>query len=141
MPPKGFRNLENFISHLESIGDLKRIKTEVSPELEITEIASRTVREGGPALLFENVQGSDFPLVINLFGTEQRVELALGRKPASVGEELVEIFRKVNPPSIGGIFSVLPKATGLLSMRTKKVRRGDVQQVETEPDLSKLPLM
>ena len=141
MSTKGFRNLSSYISHLESIGDLKRIKTEVSPELEITEIASRTVRDGGPALLFENVEGSDFPLVINLFGTEERVELALGRKPSDVGEELVEIFRKVNPPTIGGIFSVLPKAAGLLSMRTKKVRRGDVQQVETEPDLSRLPVI
>ena len=140
MPANDFRNLSSFISHLESEGDLKRIRAEVDPELEITEIASRTVKEGGPALVFENVAGADFPLAINLFGTERRVELALGRRPREVGEELVEIFRKVNPPTLGGIFSVLPKARNLLSMRTKKVRRGDVQQVEASPDLSKLPV-
>lgn len=141
MPATDFRSLSSFISHLESIGDLKRIRAEVDPELEITEIASRTVKEGGPALVFENVAGSDFPLAINLFGTERRVELALGRKPREVGEELVEIFRKVNPPTLNGIFSVLPKARNLLSMRTKKVRRGAAQQVEISPDLSKLPVI
>ena len=136
-----FRTLSSFMEHLEREGDLVRVKTEVDPELEITEIASRTVREGGPALLFENVAGADFPLVINLFGTERRVELALGRKPREVGEELVEIFAKVNPPTVSGIFSVLPRARNLLSMRTKKVRRGDSQQVEARPDLSRLPVI
>ena len=141
MRSKNFKNLSSYIDHLEATGDLKRIKTEVSPELEITEIASRTVKDGGPALIFENVAGSDFPLAINLFGTERRVELALGRKPAEIGEELVEIFRKVNPPTIKGIFSILPKAVNLLSMRTKSVSRGDVQHIETEPDLSRLPVI
>ena len=141
MPPKGFPNLTSFINHLQNEGDLKRIKSEVDPELEITEIASRTIKEEGPALLFENVIGSNFPLVINLFGTERRVELALGRKPIEVGQELVEIFHKVTPPTINGIVSVLPKAVGLLSMRTKKTRKGDVQQVETEPNLSRLPVI
>ncbi len=136
-----FRTLSSFIEHLEREGDLRRVKAEVDPELEITEIASRTVKEGGPALVFENVAGADFPLAINLFGTERRVELALGRKPREVGEELVEIFRKVNPPTLGGIFSVLPRARNLLSMRTKKARRGDSQQVETRPDLSRLPVI
>ncbi len=61
MSRKGFSDLQSFINHLEREGDLRRIKAEVSPELEITEIASRIIREGGPALLFENVEGSDFP--------------------------------------------------------------------------------
>ena len=105
MKKKNFPDLQAYIQYLESIGDLKRIKAEVDPILEITEIYSRVVKEGGPALIFENVKGSPFPLAINLFGTEERVELALGRKPRDVGEELVFLFEKLNPPSLRSFFS------------------------------------
>jgi UbiD family decarboxylase len=88
-----------------------RIKAEVDPILEITEISSRVIKERGPALIFENVRGAAYPLAINLFGTEERVELALGRRPRDVGEELVELFHKVNPPSLKSFFSVLPRRT------------------------------
>ncbi|MGH7849419.1 MAG: hypothetical protein ACREOP_03895, partial [Thermodesulfobacteriota bacterium] len=96
MPKKQFYDLQEYISYLEAIGDLVRVKTEVDPILEITEISSRVIRERGPALIFENVRGAAYPLAINLFGTEERVDLALGRKPRDVGEELVELFHKVN---------------------------------------------
>ncbi|HEX3035115.1 MAG TPA: menaquinone biosynthesis decarboxylase, partial [Thermodesulfobacteriota bacterium] len=130
-----------FIRHLESIGDLKRIKAEVDPILEITEVYSRVIKEEGPALIFENVKGSPFPLAINLFGTEGRVELALGRKPREVGEELVYLFEKMNPPSLKNFFSVLPKAFGLLSMRAKNVGKGIVQEIQEAPDLDRLPII
>ncbi len=141
MSRKQFYDLQEYINHLEAIGDLKRITTEVDPILEITEIASRVIKERGPALIFENVKGAAYPLAINLFGTEERVELALGRKPREVGEELVELFHKVNPPSLKSFFSVLPKAYELLSMRTKNVKYGFSQQVEERPDLRKLPVI
>lgn len=141
MPKHNFYDLHDYIDHLEKIGDLTRIKAEVDPDLEITEIADRVIKEDGPALIFENVKGASFPLAINLFGTPERVELALGRKPSDVGEELVEVFHKVNPPSLSGFFSILPKLFELSSMRTKKVRSGEVQQVEMKPDLSKLPII
>lgn len=141
MKKNNFPDLQEFIRHLESIGDLKRIKTEVDPILEITEVSSRVIKEAGPALIFENVKGSPFPLAINLFGTEERVELALGRKPREVGEELVFLFEKMNPPSLRSFFSVLPKALGLLSMRTKSVRKGAVQDVQESPDLDRLPVI
>ncbi|GIW48046.1 MAG: menaquinone biosynthesis decarboxylase [Deltaproteobacteria bacterium] len=141
MKRKNFDDLQEFIRYLEAIGDLKRIKTEVDPILEVTEISSRVIKERGPALIFENVKGSSFPLVINLFGTEERVELALGRKPREVGEELVFLFEKINPPSLKSFFSLLPKALGFLSMRTKNVKKGLVQEVEEEPDLDKLPII
>src|SRR6201993_708104 len=136
---RNFSDIQEFIGYLESIGDLKRIKAEVDPILEITEIYSRVVKERGPALIFENVKGSSFPLAINLFGTEERVELALGRKPREVGEELVFLFEKVNPPSLKSFFSILPKAMKLLSMRTKNVEKGLVQDIAEEPNLDKLP--
>ena len=141
MRKKQFFDLQEYISYLEAIGDLVRVKAEVDPILEITEISSRVIKERGPALIFENVRGAAYPLAINLFGTEERVDLALGRKPRDVGEELVELFHKVNPPSLKSFFSVLPKAYDLLSMRTKAVKSGASQEVEERPDLSKLPII
>lgn len=65
-----YRDLRDFIRFLEQRGELKRIQTEVDPHLEITEICDRTLRAGGPALLFENVKGHHLPILANLFGTE-----------------------------------------------------------------------
>ena len=97
MSKPNFYDLKEYINYLEKIGDIKRIKTEVDPILEVTEIADRVIKERGPALIFENVKGADFPLAMNLFGSEERVELALGRKPSDVGNELVDLFNKLNP--------------------------------------------
>ncbi|MCA9808865.1 MAG: menaquinone biosynthesis decarboxylase [Candidatus Dadabacteria bacterium] len=141
MAKKQFLDLQEFINYLDAIGDLKRVKAEVDSDLEASEIADRVIKEKGPALIFENVRGASFPLAMNLFGTEERVELALGRKPREVGEELVELFHKVNPPSLKSFFSILPKAYSLLSMRTKAVSSGAVQEIEEQPDLRKLPII
>ena len=73
-----FKDLREFISYLEDRGQLRRITTSVSSELEITEIADRSVKSGGPALLFENVEGYDYPVLINLFASNQRMAWALG---------------------------------------------------------------
>ena len=72
-----YKDLREFIDELEKRGDLVRIKTEVDPNLEMTEIADRTLRAAGPALLFENPKGFDTPVLANLFGTEQRVALGI----------------------------------------------------------------
>lgn len=141
MAKKQFYDLKQYITYLEKIGDVKHIKAEVDPILELSEIADRVVKEGGPALIFENVRGASFPLAINLFGTEERVEIALGRKPRDVGEELVDLFQKLNPPSLKSFFSILPKAYDLLSMRTKKAKWGFSQEIEELPDLNKLPII
>ena len=87
-----FKDLREFIGFLEKRGELRRIGTPVSRDLEITELADRVVKSGGPALLFENVEGFDIPLVINLYGTHQRVAWALGAESI---EELVERVRKL----------------------------------------------
>ena len=73
-----FKDLREFIAYLEEKGQLSRISSAVSSELEITEIADRSVKSGGPALLFENVEGYDYPVLINLFASNQRMAWALG---------------------------------------------------------------
>ena len=71
-------NIRDFLALLEERGDLATIDAEVSSELEITEVTERTIRSSGPALLFKNVSGSNMPVVINLFGSHQRMAWALG---------------------------------------------------------------
>ena len=75
-----YKDLRDFIDILEKRGQLKRIKQEIDPSLEITEICDRTLRAGGPALLFENPKGSDMPVLGNLFGTPERVALGMGEE-------------------------------------------------------------
>ncbi|MBP8267863.1 MAG: UbiD family decarboxylase, partial [Zoogloea sp.] len=73
-----YTDLRDFIAQLEKLGELKRIKTEVDPHLEMTEICDRVLRAGGPAILFENPKGHSVPVLANLFGTPQRVALGMG---------------------------------------------------------------
>jgi len=73
-----YRDLRDFIAQLEHRGQLKRIASEVDPNLEMTEICDRVLRAGGPAILFENPKGSDIPVLANLFGTPERVALGMG---------------------------------------------------------------
>ena len=78
LAPMPAHDLREWIALLEREGELVRVAAEVDPDLEITEIVDRTVKAGGPALLFENVKGSRLPLLINQFGTERRMCLAFG---------------------------------------------------------------
>jgi len=99
-----FHDLQAFVAHLEITQQLKRVKVEVDPVLEAGEIAQRVLREGGPALLFERPRGSSIPLVMNLFGTKERIRAALGRDPAEIGEELVQAVHRLNPPSLSTLW-------------------------------------
>ena len=80
----GYSDLRGFIAELEARGELKRITQEVDPNLEMTEIADRTLRAKGPALLFENPKGHSVPVLANLFGTEERVALGMGDRKSVV---------------------------------------------------------
>ena len=80
-----FKDLREFISFLENKGELRRITAPVSHELEITEITDRVIKAGGPALLFENVTGFDTPLLVNMYGSHQRVAWALGVEHVEIG--------------------------------------------------------
>eukprot|EP00730_Choanoeca_flexa_P013296 TRINITY_DN5167_c0_g1_i2.p2 TRINITY_DN5167_c0_g1~~TRINITY_DN5167_c0_g1_i2.p2 ORF type:complete len:108 (+),score=3.36 TRINITY_DN5167_c0_g1_i2:65-388(+) len=80
-----YSDLRDFIKGLEQRGELKRIQTPISPVLEMTEVCDRTLRKGGPALLFENPTGFDMPVLGNLFGTPERVAMGMGAESREHG--------------------------------------------------------
>jgi len=135
-------DLQAFLSLLEREGQLARVRVEVDPELEITEIATRVVKEQGPALLFERVRGSPFPLAINLLGSERRIELALGRHSQQVGAELKRLIEAAMPPRPRHLLHEWRTVGRILSMPPRRVQRAACQQIE-EPavDLGRLPAM
>ena len=127
-----FDDLRQFISFLEKRGELKRISAPVSADLEITEITDRMVKSGGPALLFENVEGHSAPLLINLFGTHKRVALGLGVEDI---EDLAARVRKLlsmaqGPPvGVSAKLRALGDLVGLARSRPKRVRGAPCQEV------------
>lgn len=133
-----YRDLRDFISHLEAQGELKRVGAEVDPYLEITEICDRVLRAGGPALLFENVKGSDMPVLANLFGTPKRVAMGMGQNDVSalreVGELLAWLKSPEPPTGLKDAWSKLPLLRKVMSMGPKKVRRAPCQEVVLEGD-------
>ena len=142
-----FRDLREFLSMLEASGDLVRIKEEIDPNLEMTEIADRTLRGGGPALLFENPKGYDMPLLANLFGTEKRVAQGMGADSIEALREIGELLaylRQPDPPK--GMRDLIDKAPLLkkvLNMGPKTISRPPCQDVVIDTDaidLNKLPI-
>jgi 4-hydroxy-3-polyprenylbenzoate decarboxylase len=140
-----YRNLRDFLWRLERAGELIRISEPVSADLEITEIADRMVKSGGPALLFENVSGKEFPLVIGIYGSRRRMAWALG------AEDLDDLPRRlrelIDVPLGGGLLGLaaqLPKLRELKSLAPRRVRNGPVQEVVwrgDEVDLARLPIL
>lgn len=140
-----YRDLRDFISGLESIGQLKRIQTPVSPNLEITEICDRTLRSGGPALLFENPVGSDIPLLGNLFGTPERVAFGMGEDSVEALREvgkLLAFLKEPDPPKgLKDAWNTLPIFKKVLDMAPKTTRSAACQEEEWDTiDLSRLPV-
>jgi 4-hydroxy-3-polyprenylbenzoate decarboxylase len=132
---------------LEASGDLVRIKEEIDPNLEMTEIADRTLRGGGPALLFENPKGYDMPLLANLFGTEKRVAQGMGADSIEALREIGELLaylRQPDPPK--GMRDLIDKAPLLkkvLNMGPKTISRPPCQDVVIDGDaidLNTLPI-
>ena len=136
-----FDNLQDFVKHLESNGELHRVTVEVDPELEITEIATRALKLGKPALLFEKVKGADYPLVINMLASERRIELALGRHPDEIGEQLIAFAEKVIPPTPKILYEESSMVRRLYNARPKNVTIARSQAVIEKPNLSVLPLL
>ena len=142
-----YTDLRDFIAVLEQRGELVRIKTAVDPVLEMTEIADRTLRQGGPALLFENPKGYSTPVLVNLFGTEQRVALGMGEEEISALRDLGELLaylRQPDPPkSLRDAWDKAPVLKQVLNMAPKMVRNPPCQYhaVEGENvDLHQLPI-
>jgi 4-hydroxy-3-polyprenylbenzoate decarboxylase len=127
-----YSDLRQFIAYLERHGELKRIPVAVDPHLEITEICDRTLKLGGPALLFENVKGSDMPVLANLFGTQRRVALAMGSESvASLSEvgELLAFLRQPDPPKgLKDAWAKMPIFKQVLNMGPKLVKKAPCQQ-------------
>ncbi len=142
-----YKDLRDFISQLEQQGELVRVTKEVDTYLEMTEIADRTLRAKGPALLFENPKGSDIPVLANLFGTPKRVAMGMGQEDVSalrgVGETLAFLKEPEPPAGIKDAFSKLPVFKQALNLSPKEVRKAPCQKYVLEGedvDLTKLPI-
>ncbi len=142
-----YADLRDFIAALEKQGELKRIDLEVDPCLEMTEIADRTLRAGGPALLFTNPKGSSVPVLANLFGTERRVALGMGADDVSALREIGELLaylRQPDPPeNFRDAIDKAPLLKKVMAMGPKVVRNPPCQVHVREGDgvdLYELPI-
>jgi len=151
-----YRSLRDFIERLEREGGLVRVAAPVSPHLEMTEIQTRLLAEGGPAVLFENVVGPpgpnkeprryDMPVLVNLFGTVERVARGMERRPDQLRElgETLAFLKQPEPP--GGwreALDMLPLVKSVMTMRPKTVGTAPCQEVVLygeDIDLARLPI-
>lgn len=137
-----YRDLQDFIRVLDEKKLLKRINTEVESELEITEITDRVSKAGGPALFFEKVKGSPYPVAINIFGSYERLNLALEINHI---DDIAKVFEDfMNLSNNFGLMNKTgsePKQAGLAEVLPKKVDKAPCQEVVEEPDLSTLPIL
>ncbi|MBW1838463.1 MAG: menaquinone biosynthesis decarboxylase [Deltaproteobacteria bacterium] len=137
-----FKNFQEFIHYLDKNGELVRIKVEVSPDLEITEITNRVTKKYGKALFFENVKGSHFPVVTNTFGTFKRIEMAFGRDADEIAKKIEELTKTQVPEGIVNKIKFMPKLIELAKTPPKMVTSAPCQEVvHTDPDLFIIPVL
>ncbi len=142
-----YRDLREFITQLDKLGELKRIGTSVSPHLEMTEICDRTIRIDGPALLFEKPTGNKIPVLANLFGTTRRIALGMGVNDISELRKfghLLGMLKEPEPPrGLKEMLGLGSMVKSLWSMSPKELRSAPCQEVVWEGkdvDLSRLPI-
>ncbi|HNT85472.1 MAG TPA: UbiD family decarboxylase, partial [Ottowia sp.] len=142
-----YRDLRDFMAQLEAAGELRRIAEPVSPHLEMTALADRVLRAGGPALLFENPTGHRMPVLANLFGTPGRVARALGvaglAEIRAFGEVLAQLKEPEPPRGVKDLWGRRDLLKTLWSMAPSVVRRPPCQQIVwegAEVDLARLPI-
>ena len=142
-----YKDLRDFIAQLEQIGELKRISIPVDPVLEMTEICSRVLTAGGPALLFENPIGYNMPVLANLFGTPQRVALGMGEDNVAALREvgkLLAFLKEPEPPKgLKDAWDKLPAYRQVLNMAPKQLSHAPCQDIVWEGsdvDLRRLPI-
>ena len=142
-----YKDLRDFIARLEKDGELVRIKAGVDPNLEMTEICDRTLRAGGPALLFENPKGYDVPVLGNLFGTPRRVAMGMGQDSVEalrdVGKLLSALKEPEPPKGMMDAWEKLPIYKQVMNMAPKFVKKAACQQHVIEGDdvdLSRIPV-
>jgi len=138
-----YNSLSDFVKVLERAGELRRIAHPVKAELEITEIADRVMKGGGPALLFENVAGKHMPLLINAFGSAKRMALALGVTDIEeIAREIAKLIQTKPPKSFKDKFQLLGELIKLAGIPPKTVKDGPCQEIiHREPDLNILPVL
>ncbi|MBX7108337.1 MAG: menaquinone biosynthesis decarboxylase [Chitinophagales bacterium] len=140
-----YRSLKHFADELERAGELVRVKSFVNPHLEITEVIDRLSKNNGPAVLFEN-NGTEFPLLINAFGSRKRICMALGVNDLDdVSSEIEQLFKSLMKPkdSILEKLMMLPKLSQMASWMPKvRPGKGECQEVVmATPDITSLPVM
>ena len=142
-----YHDLRDFIAQLENMGELKRIRVEIDPRLEMTEICDRVLRAGGPALLFEKPRGHSIPVLANLFGTPRRVALGMGEESLTalrdVGKLLAYLKEPEPPKGLKDAWSKLPLLKQVLNMPPKVLSSAPCQDVvweEADVDLARLPI-
>jgi len=137
-----FPNLRTFLDQLRRDGDLVEVSVPVSARLEVAEIHRRVIAAGGPALLFTDVEGADFPLVTNLFGTRRRAEMAFGRRPGRLIRRLVSLAEELMPPSPAKLWGARDVAFEALKIGMKRRRGGPVTEViDDDVRLDRLPVL
>ncbi|MCL4818238.1 MAG: UbiD family decarboxylase [Vicinamibacteria bacterium] len=137
-----FSDLRAFLDALRSAGDLRVVDAPVDARLEAAEIHRRVIAAGGPALLFTNVKGADFPLVTNLFGTARRAEMAFGRRPMELVKRLAALPRVAVPPTPAKLWAQRDLAWDALKIGLKRRPSGPVSEVVTrDVRLDKLPAL
>jgi UbiD family decarboxylase len=137
-----FTDLRAFLDTLRRADDVVTVEAEVDSHLEAAEIHRRVVAAGGPALLFNNVKGSDFRLVTNLMGTARRAELAFGERPVQLIKRIVELAETLLPPSAAGLWGARDVAKDLIKVGTRRVDKGPVVERDTtNVRLDRLPAL
>src|SRR3990167_9519183 len=142
-----YRDLRDFLAQLENLGELKRIRAEISPRLEMTEVCDRVLKAGGPAILFEQPTGYSMPVLGNLFGTPRRVALGMGEENMEALREvgkLLAFLKEPEPPKgLKDAWAKWPKLKKVLDMAPKVVKGAPCQEgvwEGDEVDLSRLPI-
>jgi 4-hydroxy-3-polyprenylbenzoate decarboxylase len=142
-----YADLRDFLAQLEARGELKRIGSEIDPHLEMTEVCDRTLRAKGPALLFENPRGHTIPVLGNLFGTPERVALAMGAESVEalrdVGRLLAFLKEPEPPKGFKDLWDKLPQFKQVLNMPARVVKDAPCREVVLEGDavdLAQLPI-
>ncbi len=139
-------NLQEFVKELREAGELVDVREPVSAKFEITEIADRVMKKGGPALLFHDVKGSEHPLLINTFGTRERMAMALGVEDLNeIGDRIADLLELTKGPGKGLMakLQLLPRLVEVSKFPPRTVRSGPCQEVVYrggEVDLTKLPV-
>ena len=137
-----FPDLRAFLDQLRRDRDLVEVTAPVDSHLEVAEIHRRVIAAGGPALLFSNVRGADFPLVTNLYGTSRRAELAFGRRPQQLIARLAKLAQEILPPTPAKLWGARDLAAEALRVGLKRRRRGPVTEVVTQNvRLDRLPAL